>query len=181
MTHNFEFEDEIPLDPTSEFYRICPHPECGKEHMVNHRSRVYCCDEHADDHYNMKRRIKKEGNLTENNTISIQPSVEQKLDLATQVNLSEKKEDTEQAQNTETLENVYLRNIEILDTFEMHPENGSIFTVDYLRGQGLNFSAFSRLGPIHNIEQQYNSRFMQMGSYRLYRVEYSHLLIKKIN
>ena len=183
MTSDFKDEYIIPLDPTSDRYRICPHPECGKEHMVKHRSRQYCCDEHADDHYNIIRRLKeKEGNSTTNNLIPAQPVLpaDPNYNSAVNENLAEKNEITAPAEIGSSVKNAYIKNIKILDTLEIHPEKGTVFFIEDLWSLGLDFTIFSGLGLLHNIATSYNCRFMQMGFYRIYRVEYSHVLIKKI-
>ena len=179
-----EFEDELLLDPNSDRYRICPHPECGIENMVKHRSRQYCCDEHADDHYNIKRRIAEEvENSTDTSVITTQPvlPVDPKYDSALNENLPVRNENTTQAEIDTIRNNAFIKNIKILDSLEIHPEKGTVFFIEDLWYRGLDFSIYSGLGSLYNIAPSNNCKFMQMGFYRIYRVEYSYVLIKKIN
>ena len=67
------------------------------------------------------------------------------------------------------------RNYYIINSY-----NGSKFNMDYLYSIGFDLFSFNGKGALFNIDPQLNCHFIQIGSYRLFRVEFSEVLIKKI-
>jgi hypothetical protein len=141
------------MDKESDRYRVCLND--GVEFMANDRREIHCCPECADEYSNEKKRLAKlenQQNLIETETVL--------NDIIEQINNEEK-------------------NIQILDQFHLKA-NGSIFNMDYLSSIGLDFFSYNGKGELFNIDPQLNCHFIQIGSYRLYRVEFSEVLIKKI-
>jgi hypothetical protein len=142
------------MDRESDRYRICLND--GVEFMANDRREKHCCPECADEYNNEKKRLAK---------LELQQTI-----LDTENALSE---NIEQINNEE-------KNLKILDKLQLK-ELGSTYNMDYLHSIGFDFFSFNGKGPLFNIEPQLNCHFIQIGSYRLYRVEFSQVLIKKIN
>ena len=142
------------MDKESDRYRVCPND--GEEFMANDRGEVYCCPECADEYHNEKKRLAKvelkKKSLIEKETVL--------------------KESTQQIENEE-------KNLQILDQFDLK-DNGSKFNMDFLYSLGFDFFSFNGKGILFNIDQQLNCHFIQIGSYRIFRVEFSEVLIKKI-
>ena len=141
------------MDRESDRYRVCPND--GVEFMANDRTEKHCCPECADEFHNEKKRLAKleqQQSLIETETIL--------SDIIEQINHEEK-------------------NLQILDQFHLKA-NGSRFNMDYLSSIGFDFFSYNGKGELFNIDPQLNCHFIQIGSYRLYRVEFSEVLIKKI-
>ncbi len=141
------------MDRESDRYRVCLND--GVEFMANDRREKHCCPECADEYNNEKKRLAK---------LELQQTI-----LDTENALSE---NIEQINNKE-------KNLKILDQLQLK-ELGSTYNMDYLHSIGFDFFSFNGKGALFNIEPQHNCHFIQIGSYRLYRVEFSQVLIKKI-
>ena len=141
------------IDPTSERYRKCPN--CHKEFITNHLSRIYCTDYCADDYHNRKKRLLKK-RREEQNIYNLKHD-----QIISDANLA--------------------KNIKILDELEIDTQNGSIYHIEQLEAIGLNLSYYSGRAKLQNINDELGSHFVQIGLYRIFRIEYSTLLIKKQN
>jgi hypothetical protein len=141
------------MDKKSDRYRVCLND--GVEFMANDRREVHCCPECADEYSNEKKRLAK---LEEQQSL-----------IETEAVLNDI---IEQIDNEE-------KNLQILDQFHLKA-NGSKFNMDYLSSIGFDFFSYNGKGELFNIDPQLNCHFIQIGSYRLYRVEFSEVLIKKI-
>ena len=141
------------MDRESDRYRVCPND--GVEFMANDRTEKYCCPECADEFHNEKKRLAK---------LEEQQSLIETEEVLNEI--------IEQINNEE-------KNLKILDQFHLKA-NGSKFNMDYLSSIGFDFFSFNARGELFNIDPQLNCHFIQIGSYRLYRVEFSEVLIKKI-
>ena len=123
------------LDPTSDRCRVCPY--CKKPHMVNHLSKDYCCDSHADKHYNEKRRLKNhaESMLKEEQEAIIKEGegIEKKTPSIAQPEISAE----------EVKKNGIEKNVEVFDRMEVDPNEGSIYGILYLEGNGVDFRCHS--------------------------------------
>ena len=141
------------MDKESDRYRVCLND--GVEFMANDRREKHCCPECADEYSNEKKRLAK---------LEEQQSLIETEEVLNEI--------IEQINNEE-------KNLKILDQFHLNA-NGSKFNMDYLSSIGFDFFSYNGKGELFNIDPQLNCHFIQIGSYRLYRVEFSEVLIKKI-
>lgn len=148
------------LDKTSDRYRICPND--GVEFMANDRREKFCNPRCADEYHNLK---KKE--LTKTNIAS-------QIDVTSQI-------DTTETQEVELPINLLTQNINLLESLSIDNLKGTRFSIDWLFSLGLDFSYFNGKGKLHNIDTNQNCHFLQMGNFRLFRTEFSQILIIKIN
>lgn len=161
-----DVEREIELDPTSDRYRICPLPRCRKPHMVSNRGRDYCCDEHADEHYNMIRKyIKLNYNNTTNKTIDVSIASHQ-----TAQPIPNCKPDQE-------WQTAFEKNMTILNELNLDPKKGTKFNIDFLVGLGFNFFVHSSRVVLHNIDSKYNTCHLILGDFLIYFSERNTVLI----
>lgn len=150
------------MDPNSDRYRRCPND--GVEFMAVHRSEKFCCPQCADEFHNeLKRKEAQEKKLLE----EVKSIIDDPTKVQTQV-------------QSETLVDKAKQNVKILDTLTLDPVKGSVFNIDWLYSLGIDLSACNGRGVLHNIDSSHNCHFLQIGNYRLYRVEFSEVLIKKI-
>jgi hypothetical protein len=155
------------IDPTSDLYRICKNDQV--EFMANHRNQIFCDEKCADDFHNRKKREAAEKKLMEEVNKALEapipiPVPETPLPIA-----------------VKSPDDNLMKNVKILDTLEIDPEKGTHYNMDWLYSIGYDFKANTGKGKLYNIDQSLNCHFIQIGNYRLYRVEFSHVLIKKIN
>ena len=148
------------MDRTSIRYRKCPND--GHEFMTDNLGRIYCSDKCADEFNNQKKRDAENKLLEEAKAIIASPAVPQT-----------------QTQSEVPLDKAR-QNIKIIDTLTIHPAKGSVFNIDWLYSKGIDFSAYNGRGVLYNIDSSHNCHFIQIGNYRLFRVEFSEVLIKKI-
>lgn len=141
------------MDRESDRYRVCPND--GVEFMAKHRSEKHCCPECADEFNYIKKKNAKE-------------------------ELIKNKKELEKIKGHTTIQLVTdSTNITILDELSIR-ESGSLFYLEYLQSLGVDFEKYNGRGELYNIDLDLNCHFLQMGPYRLYRVEFSQVLIKKI-
>jgi len=148
------------MDRTSHRYRKCPND--GYEFMTDNLGRIYCCDQCADEFNNQKKRDAENKLLEEAKAIIATPAVPQTR-LQSEVSFDKARQ-----------------NIKIIDTLTIDPAKGSVFNIDWLYSKGIDFSAYNGRGVLYNIDSSHNCHFIQIGNYRLFRVEFSEVLIKKI-
>jgi uncharacterized Zn ribbon protein len=141
------------MDKKSNRYRVCPND--GEEFMANDRREVHCCPECADEYSNEKKRLAK---------------LEQQQSLIeTEIVLNDS---IQQIDNEE-------KNLQILDQLDVK-DNGSKFNMDFLSSIGFDFFSYAEKEALYNIDPQLNCHYVQIGAYRLFRVEITEVLIKKI-
>jgi hypothetical protein len=140
------------MDRESDRYRVCPND--GVEFMANHRSEKHCCPECADEFDYIKKKNAKEELVKSKNELE---KVKQNKTIPVVINPT---------------------NITILDELTIQ-ESGSLFYLEYLQFLGVDFEKYNGRGELYNIDPDLNCHFLQMGPYRLYRVEFSQVLIKK--
>lgn len=157
------------IDPTSDFYRICKN--CEEEFMTDHRSNVFC-DEYCADEYHNRLKREKAANLKAIVIQDIEPT-------SSPQNLTPPQAPLASVVQPEPIDKAK-QDIKFLNSLQIDPECGSHFNMDWMYSQGYDFTAFSGQGKLHNIDPANNSQFIQIGPYRLFRVEYSTVLIKKI-
>jgi hypothetical protein len=140
------------IDRSSDMYRVCL--QCGREFMTNHRSRKHCDDKCGDDKSNDKKKTERE----------LAAEIQAELDEIRQQEL----------QHQLSLES----NIQILDD---HPisSDGKKVNMVYLDSVGFDFSSYSRITELDIKESNEMHRCVHYGPYRLYRMEYGKVLIKK--
>ena len=148
------------MDPNSDRFRQCPND--GVEFMAAHRTEKFCCPQCADEFHNEKKRDAENKLLEEAKAIIATPAVTQT-----------------QSQSEVPLDKAR-QNIKIIDTLTIDPAKGSVFNIDWLYSKGIDFSAYNGRGVLYNINSSHNCHFIQIGNYRLFRVEFSEVLIKKI-
>jgi hypothetical protein len=141
------------MDVNSDRYRECLND--GVPFMANHRNEKHCCPECADEFNNLKKKI-------------IRESIANRNDKLEQL-----------IQNTKDQSEELQQNLRILDQLDIR-QSGSSFNLEYLDSIGIDFSEFNGRGLLYNINPDLNCHFIQMGTYRLYRIEFSQLLIIKI-
>lgn len=141
------------MDKKSNRYRVCPND--GEEFMANDRTEIHCCPQCADEFHN---------------TIKKNARIEKK----------QKQEESEKALNeiSQQLDNEQ-KNILILDQLDVK-DNGSQFNMDFLSSIGFDFFSYAEKEALYNIDPQLNCHYVQIGAYRLFRVEITEVLIKKI-
>ena len=148
------------LDPSSHRFRICPND--GEKFMTNNLNRKFFGDKCADEFHNGLKRdagnklLEEAKTIIKNASSPLQPN---KPDIPI---------------------DAVKKNVSILDTLTIDSVKGSEFNLDWLYSLGVDFSAYNGKGILHNIDKSYNSHFIQIGNYRLFRVEFSQVLIKKI-
>ncbi len=184
------------LNQNSDRYRICPHPECRKPHLVKNRGRDYCSDKCADDHYNLLRRLKKQTEqfkVQKGNTISLEPQqlnsdriskVDGNLPMVVQEELSPNQTQNESATNGVNLESaktatnpmyeIRQRNIYILDE---HPVgNKSIeLSIDYLNSINYDFTIYDKRRKLKKCDLF----LIEIGIYTLLWTKKNKMLITK--
>lgn len=148
------------MDPKSDRYRQCPND--GVEFMAEHRSEKFCCDKCADEFHNQKKR-----------------NAENKLIEEAKAIIASPKALEPQAEYDLPLDKVK-QNVKIIDDLTLDPTKGSVFNIDWLYSIGIDFNAYNGRGILYNIDSSHNCHFIQIGNYRLFRVEFSEVLIKKI-
>jgi ribosomal protein S27AE len=153
------------MDKNSDRYRVCPND--GVEFMASHRTRIYCSDQCADEHHNLKKKAEVEYDMMTEIKNALSASAPEKI-LQSSQPINELPIDKVEA------------NIKIIESLHLDPINGSDFNMDWLASLGYDFSVFSGRGILYNIDPILNCHFMQIGSYRLFRGEYSRILIVKI-
>jgi hypothetical protein len=141
------------MDKKSDRYRVCLND--GEEFMANSRKEKHCCPQCADEFHNIKKKNAR---------------IEKK----------QKQKESEKALNeiSQQLDNED-KNLKILDQLDVK-ENGSQFNMDFLHSLGFDFFTNISKEALYNIDPQLNCHYVQIGAYRLFRVEITEVLIKKI-
>jgi len=169
--HNNEIVDIAPLDPLSDRYRVCPHPQCGKAHMVNNRGKDYCSNKCANDHYNMLRRLKKQALESEAARLLVQ----EKPQLFT-----ETQPETTYAPEVQTAPAELEKNYRILSQLHLDNNAGSLYTLSQINDLGLDLRFYSGIKRHHNLPKNLSCNWLYIGPFRIYRLESEKfLLIKK--
>ena len=153
------------MDKNSDRYRVCPND--GVEFMAVHRSSIFCSDQCADEHHNLKKKEEAEKKILSD--------IENTLNAP----VPEHKSKVVEVINDLPIDKMKV-NIKIIETLYPDPIKGSDFNMDWMASLGYDFGIFSGKGELYNIDLSKNCHFMQIGSYRLFRVEYSRVLIVKI-
>lgn len=153
---------EQNLDPLSDRYRICPHPQCKKPHMITNRGRDYCCDKHADDHYNLLRRLKaqteKMMNSNDGKTIELE-SVPAVLPLVNESKFSAEKQKLNNISTTESGEGINMsvsaNNVQIIKTSSrkilqrlLGEKDELVIHINELAATGFIIESFDKLIPL---------------------------------
>lgn len=150
------------MDPNSDRYRKCPND--GVEFMAEHRSEKFCCAKCADEFHNdLKKKEAEEKKLVEEAKAIIANPILPQPQVQTEAPMDKAKQ-----------------NVKIIDTLTIDPARGSVFNIDWLYSLGIDLAAYNGRGMLHNIDSSHNCHFLQIGNYRLFRVEFSEVLIKKI-
>jgi hypothetical protein len=165
------------IDPNSDRLRKCPNPECNKLHYVKHLGKDYCDPHCADQHYNHKRRLKKQAesmlhDVKEQVDTILEAEAKQPLNIVqAKEPIAETKEDV--------LQVAFNSNIVTLDSLPLHTIKGSIFHIEDLLEKNFVFKAFSGRGKLYNVDPKYRCHFLQYNKYRIYRLRFDKILIVK--
>ncbi len=159
------------LNPDSDRYRICKY--CDTEFMTSHRSRIFCDDKCSDEYHNAHKRYERDMKKL-NDEIEKQ----QKLEVSEEL-IEETIETIVEESINETDEAILKSNISILESLNV-AVNGTGYTVEALDSYGYKMSHFSGRGQLFNIDSNKNCHFLQVGNFRLCRVEYSKILITNL-
>jgi hypothetical protein len=157
---------EETLDPLSDRYRICPNPPCGRPHMVKNKSRDYCSDKCADDHYNFIRKYRQQHEAEKGKKVELEKSTIE----------AEKQKEIDWKLDPEWLK-IHNNNIDILSSLAIDSANGTQFPLDYLINLGANLTAYTAIGTYYTIDETYNSRSLVIGDYKLYLIDYNVILV----
>jgi len=153
-------------DPLKNRLRVCPNPECRKQHWVHNRGRDFCSKKCYDNWYNRNRKYinEYEKDAENGNVIMLQDSEKQGIVCTTTIPDGQKKYDV---------------SLLMLDGLTIDPVIGTLFKLDDLIKAGLDPSACLARVKLYNIEEKYNAHFLQFGSYELYYMDYNSILIYK--
>jgi hypothetical protein len=156
------------MDRLSNRYRVCFN--CGREFMAEDRSSIYCHKKCRWEFHNTnKTRIREEKKLEE-----LEETVEE-----SNKKTIESVETTIEETINETDETILKSNISILESINV-PVNGKEYEVEVLDSYGFQFEYYNGRSQLFNIDPSLNCHFTQVGTFRLYRVEYSRILIKNL-
>jgi hypothetical protein len=163
--HSQHLKKSVPtsffkMDTESDRFRQCKN--CGKKFMTPHRGRIYCNDFCSDEFNNREKRWKREeasfnsSNSTEEITIE---NSQLKLEP-----------------DDEILQN----NLAILESLNITVKEQYI-NMDSLDQFGYKYSHYTGKGKLYNIDPSKECHFLQLANYRLYRVDFSTLLVVNLN
>ncbi len=156
------------MDRLSNRYRVCFN--CGREFMAEDRSSIYCHKKCRWEFHNTnKTRIREEKKLEE-----LEETVEE-----SNKKTIESVETTIEETINETDETILKSNISILESINV-PVNGKEYEVEVLDSYGFQFEYYNGRSQLFNIDPSLNCHFTQVGTFRLFRVEYSRILIKNL-
>ena len=162
--HSQHLKKSVPnsffrMDQESDRFRKCKN--CGKEFMTPHRSRVYCNEFCSDEYNNREKRWKKEE--ASFMTHRIKGKAVENSELMSGID-----------------EEILKNNVSILDSLFI-TQKDKYLNMELLDSLGFKFSHFSGQGKLFNIDPSNECSFLQFGSYRMYRVEFSTVLIVNLN
>jgi len=138
--------------------------------MAEDRSSIYCHKKCRWEFHNTnKTRIREEKKLEE-----LEETVEE-----SNKKTIESVETTIEETINETDETILKSNISILESINV-PVNGKEYEVEVLDSYGFQFEYYNGRSQLFNIDPSLNCHFTQVGTFRLFRVEYSRILIKNL-
>lgn len=159
------------LDPTSDRYRICPY--CKKPHMVQHLGKDYCCDDHADKHFNEKRRLK---NHAETMLEKNQKMEDKEIENAVKTISIPPQEISQDELRSQGIE----KNVAIFDNIEIDPIKGSVYEIPYLVRNGVNLKHYSFKLEHNDVAKGNSCSYLIIKNYKIELVtKYKVLIIKK--
>ena len=159
------------LNPDSDRYRICKY--CDTEFMTSHRSRIFCDDKCSDEYHNAHKRYERDMKKL-NDEIEKQ----QKLEVSEEL-IEETIETIVEESIDETVEAKLKSNLSILESLIV-AKDGTKYYFEVLESYGFDFNYYNGRGKLFNIDPIHNSHFIQVGTFRLCRVEYSEILITNL-
>jgi len=127
--------------------------------MVAHRGQDFCSPKCADDYHNRAKKLARQAEIILADSSLVSDIEEIKPKAVSQENLS--------------------KNIEILNGLPVDPKKGLYYEMQYLHDLGYDFNSYSGIYMLHNIPEKYKCQFVQVGQYRIYRVDYTVILIAK--
>jgi ribosomal protein S27AE len=170
------------MDKNSNRYRVCPND--GVDFMAEHRNRKFCHNKVCTNEYhNLKKKTK--SLIPINNRIHLDLKLPIKDENISIVMSEVKAETTNEVKNEPVLEikeegiDKLQHNLNILDSLEIDSVNGTIFSVEQIFNLKYDFSVYDGRGPMYNTGAE-NCFFLVIRNYRIYRLEFSRLLVVKI-
>ena len=158
--HSQHLKKSVPnsyfkMDEESDRFRKCKN--CGKQFMTPHRGRVYCNDFCSDEFNNREKRWKREEASFNSNKIEETAKVNYELII-------------------ESDEEILKNNLSILESLNI-TEKERYVNMESLDSYGFKFEHYSGKSKLHNIDPSKECHFLQIGNFRLYRVDYSKVLV----
>jgi len=146
---------DIPYDPDSPLYRICP--QCSDDFMAETQQDVYCCTKCKDDFNNYKKTANKHMQQLE-----VLPS-----------------ESTTDNSLLEVLKTNLETNIQLLEQIVNRKPEGVYMSFEELDKRGLDFNSNNGQGLLYNTPDTDECTFVVYGPFRLYRITFDTVLIVK--
>jgi hypothetical protein len=143
------------LEPLSDRYRVCPY--CKTAHMVKHLGRDYCTDKCADNHYNEKRRLKKQVESMLSGKIV---TMYEGWDTSTE----------EQLELEELKNKVIQNNVKILNSLDIEDDGNNLYKIPNIESVGLDFNHYSVLMKNDMVLGHNISFYILMENYKIERV-----------
>lgn len=166
------------MDEESDRYRCCKN--CSKEFMTPHRHRIFCDDECSNEYHNAQKRYNRDLKKLQDEIES-----QQQLDVAEEIMEESSKATIESIETKiaesidETVEAKLKSNLSILESLIV-AKDGTKYYFEVLESYGFDFNYYNGRGKLFNIDPIHNSHFIQVGTFRLCRVEYSEILITNL-
>jgi hypothetical protein len=144
----------IPFDPTSSLYRICP--QCSDDFMAETEQDVYCCYKCKDDFNNAKK---------------LNRQINQKLD--------EDIETPSPKNISVELESAVKMNVELLEKIYDGNPKGMYITFEELDNLGFDFSGNNGQGTLYNTPNPDDCTFLVIGPFHIFRITFDIALLVK--
>ncbi|MBK9283516.1 MAG: hypothetical protein IPM51_04270 [Sphingobacteriaceae bacterium] len=180
-------ESALAVDTTSPFYRVCPYSSCNKPFMYTRSDQKYCSRKCQNDDYNKFRLTRKntggpppESSADNNSSPLIVEDALKEINEPKQTEQLPESVPNEQISIEDPKELIYKMNIKFLNSLVLNKYNEIILHTEVMMDNKFDFTCSSGRSPLHNIESKYNCHFLVFGKYRVYRIDFDKLLIKKI-
>ena len=143
------------LNPISDRYRVCPY--CKTAHMVKHLGRDYCSDKCADNHYNEKRRLKKQvENMLSEKAVTMYEGGE----------ISTK----EQLEFEELKKKAIQNNIKVFNSLDIGDKDNCLYKIPNIESVGVDFNHYSKRMKNDMALGHHTSFYLLIGNYKVERV-----------
>lgn len=161
-------KNNLKIDPASPYYRVCLFPRCSQPFMTTN-GRVYCCDKCADDHYNESRKLKRlKLERRMNEVDDDEPII---IPVTPKVAPPEKKEPVSVF---EIIPEQIEKNIEVFSSLSVDKKDGTIYSISFLEGLGVDLRHYSYFYPLCNVK---NGFCVMFGNFLTFLVSPLEVLI----